>query len=386
MIITISCRLNIGNALTIATGAYVRKQILIPSEYNFRKFFNNNSTKSQLPDIINNIINIQIPKYVKKGTIVILGVGPTKPLYCKAIKKAGGIALDLGSTLDELCGYITRGKNKGHRNNYFSFNGTWSLCSLLETDQKNLGDLLGRTIPLKLFPECKQFLKPNNNKKNSLICIGSVLNNNDINNLYLGTGLVKQNKILSSMNQIFVRGPLSANCISKKKTLWITDTGILTSLAFPRPIKNPKYDIVVILHKADKEIYYKNKNNFKSLGIPVRFNWGYNIDKLINFICNGKIVISTSLHGQIIAHSYGIPSIAVNSGNRIIGFDFKYKDYYASLHEGSLKNFNFPKCIESIDFKNAAKLAWCPTEEIMKSKQEIILRVFNSLFKMNNYK
>jgi len=101
--------------LTIATGAVVRKNILIPSEYKFRKYFDDNSKESQLPNIINNIINIEIPKYVKKGTIVILGVGPPKPIYCNAIKKAGGIALDLGSRIDTICGYITRGKNKGER-------------------------------------------------------------------------------------------------------------------------------------------------------------------------------------------------------------------------------------------------------------------------------
>jgi hypothetical protein len=112
-VVLITCRLESKKAIQSLTGANIRKIILIPSEASFRKKFKDNDKTSQLPDRINQIINNEIPKYIKPGTIVLIGSGPTKPMYCAAIKKHGGIALDLGSSLDGISGYCTRGKNKG---------------------------------------------------------------------------------------------------------------------------------------------------------------------------------------------------------------------------------------------------------------------------------
>ena len=87
----------------------------MPSENQFRNNFGENSSESQLPDRINEIIDTEIPRCVKPGTLVLLGVGPTKPMYCRAVKRHGGVALDLGSSLDGIAGYCTRGRNKGTR-------------------------------------------------------------------------------------------------------------------------------------------------------------------------------------------------------------------------------------------------------------------------------
>jgi len=114
-VILITCREESGEAIKKLTGANIRKIIMIPSEGQFRSAFANKDKTSQLPHRINEIIQTEIPKYIKPGTIVLLGTGPTKPMYCKAIKQHGGVALDLGSSLDGISGYCTRGRNKGTR-------------------------------------------------------------------------------------------------------------------------------------------------------------------------------------------------------------------------------------------------------------------------------
>jgi len=42
-------------------------------------------------------------------------------------------------------------------------------------------------------------------------------------------------------------------------------------------------------------------------------------------------VISSSLHGLIIAHAYNIPAIWVRLGNRLYGDNIKFRDYLLSV-------------------------------------------------------
>lgn len=53
----------------------------------------------------------------------------------------------------------------------------------------------------------------------------------------------------------------------------------------------------------------------------------------IDEVCSSKLVISSSLHGIILAESYGIPAVFL-AGE---GFDlFKYKDYYMGTGRRSM--------------------------------------------------
>lgn len=57
---------------------------------------------------------------------------------------------------------------------------------------------------------------------------------------------------------------------------------------------------------------------------------------VIDDICSCDAIISTSLHGLIAAEAYGIPNArAVISGNRIIGGDFKFRDFFDSIGRSS---------------------------------------------------
>ena len=48
-------------------------------------------------------------------------------------------------------------------------------------------------------------------------------------------------------------------------------------------------------------------------------------------IRNCRAIISSSLHGIIVAHAYGIPAAWVRLGNRLMGDDVKFADYAASV-------------------------------------------------------
>ena len=52
--------------------------------------------------------------------------------------------------------------------------------------------------------------------------------------------------------------------------------------------------------------------------------------KVINKICSAKVVVSSSLHGIILAEAYGIPAVFVQ--DRPEKFNFKYQDWYESTN------------------------------------------------------
>lgn len=54
-------------------------------------------------------------------------------------------------------------------------------------------------------------------------------------------------------------------------------------------------------------------------------DWQETVDE----IYNSKLVISSSLHGIILAEAYGIPAMLLKSKNINVGL-FKFKDYYFS--------------------------------------------------------
>ena len=54
---------------------------------------------------------------------------------------------------------------------------------------------------------------------------------------------------------------------------------------------------------------------------------------VINEIVKSKLVISSSLHGIILAETYGIPAILLNSGGDL----FKYMDWYESTGRNDVK-------------------------------------------------
>lgn len=61
-------------------------------------------------------------------------------------------------------------------------------------------------------------------------------------------------------------------------------------------------------------------------------NYGTLTD-LIRELRNCNYIVTTSLHGMIFAHALSIPAVCIAVGDRIIGGDFKYDDYF-SVYDG----------------------------------------------------
>lgn len=121
-----------------------------------------------------------------------------------------------------------------------------------------------------------------------------------------------------------VRGPLTANALREigyRVPEIYGDPAILLPLIYkPKVVK--LYAFTIIPHMS-KLVLYKKQYREKVLS-PLTEDWKAFIDR----ICTSDLVISASLHGIIIAETYGVPAVFLNDAE---SEDlFKYEDYYAS--------------------------------------------------------
>lgn len=226
-------------------------------------------------------------------------------------------------------------------------------------------------------------------------CIGSIIGTFNYNKLIVwGSGLICDDweiKVLP-FKVLSVRGPLTRqsllrrgiNCPEK-----YGDPALLISRYY-RPAFEKQYEIGIIAH-------YKDDNNLKLLDFCEKhpdvllikmqgYNEWFDIPKQV---CKCKRIMSSSLHGLILADSYRVPNLWVRFSDKIQGGDFKYQDYFQSVGrrvEGAcfIKDAgDIEKAIESnrfslarisdIDFR--AILDTCPFRERIKDYDEIITQI-----------
>lgn len=120
-----------------------------------------------------------------------------------------------------------------------------------------------------------------------------------------------------------VRGPLTRDILIRcgyDCPNVFGDPAILMPLIYKPKNKIKKYKISIIKHyRDDTEI----PNGLHEISV-VTSDYKYFIDE----ICASELVVSSSLHGLIIAESYGVPTIWYNPQDR---GTFKYKDWYLSI-------------------------------------------------------
>lgn len=130
-----------------------------------------------------------------------------------------------------------------------------------------------------------------------------------------------------------VRGELTKKrverMIGKKLNICCGDGGLLTERMFKKPIEK-KYLIGIIPHFReygipDFEMLYSKYSN--SVIIDLRAN----PLEVYKQIASCEYVLSSSLHGLIIADSFHIPNMHIFATNNMLGDGYKYKDYYSAF-------------------------------------------------------
>ena len=128
-----------------------------------------------------------------------------------------------------------------------------------------------------------------------------------------------------------VRGPLTARRVVEAggaPDLPMGDPALLLPL-FYDPDVAPHYDIGLIQHF--REVGIEPLPRLPS-GFSVRLiDITGGIKAVIDAVLSCRRILSSSLHGLIVAHAYGIPATWLKISDRPLGDDFKFRDYWASI-------------------------------------------------------
>lgn len=136
-----------------------------------------------------------------------------------------------------------------------------------------------------------------------------------------GSGLIRARSELPSrtLNIAAVRGRLTTQGLDLPSDITLGDPGLLASRFWDRP--PVRHSVGVVPHYVDTRTY-----PWADVTIDVT----QPVDDVIAEIASCATIISSSLHGVIIAQSYGIPSMRLQHG-KVVGGNYKWADFQSAM-------------------------------------------------------
>ncbi|MGR7921044.1 polysaccharide pyruvyl transferase family protein [Zobellella denitrificans] len=219
----------------------------------------------------------------------------------------------------------------------------------------NLGDKMGFLIAEYLIKDLKfkklgmRQIDEVDSKTYGLV--GSLIqavSNKPIN--LIGAGLINSNSRKYEKNIKFhgVRGFMTKALILRDAGVdvdVISDPGLLLSDIIPKTEHRDKKPLGFIIHKVDRDRFLAEYPNYKDLIID---NYE-EPETFVRQLSSYSSVVSTSLHGCVFCHSYGIPVAPFTLTDEVIGGEFKFQDYYSSLGI-NVNRKNFKNKRSELDF------------------------------------
>lgn len=235
------------------------------------------------------------------------------------------------------------------------------LWSDTEETKLNFGDSINPILFTKLtgLSVVSSFSVINLFNKPTYYFVGSILDNLKKDNAIIcGTGFQYENaKVFRKPAKIIaVRGPKTRNIFLKYKIecpeVYCDPVLLLPYIYLPKKIEK-KFDVGIIAHYIDKNLIGQKKiinNGLTYHFIDIEADW----HQVVQDVSVSRYVMSSSLHGIIVSHAYGIPATRIKLSNNINGGDFKFDDYALAMSD---QPFEVYQIEDEIDLSLAIKLS-----------------------------
>lgn len=212
----------------------------------------------------------------------------------------------------------------------------WNEIKIQGKTYENFGDLLGKYLVEKISGKKVKWSNPSRWSVGDVFCpvyltIGSIITHANFKCVVWGSGIISKKDKIQRSQFLAVRGPQTRKYLLKQGHE-VPEIFGDPALLVPRYYKSEtrkKHKIGIIPHYIDydrvKKLY--SVNDDVTL-IDMRTN---NIESTIEKILECEKIVSSSLHGIIVAHAYGIPAVWQKFSNNIFGDDIKFQDYFESV-------------------------------------------------------
>jgi hypothetical protein len=274
---------------------------------------------------------------------------------------------------------------------YFTFSPRprifwWSIKNRQGYEKENFGDILTPYLVKRLSKKDPLFFEVKSKFSKYFkhyIMIGSIISYANVKSVVWGAGIIKKNQKIKNATFLAVRGPLTQQRLRDlgyKAPSAMGDPALLMPLVY-NPEKKKIYKYGIIPHYIEEDLVlamFKDHPDIKIISLLTN-----DIESVIDKIVSCEYIISTSLHGIIIAHCYGIPARWGKLSDRLSGDGTKFLDYFLSVELTSpsidIANFSKDEFVK-IDFH-------IPTSSIIIERQKDLLSSYplnlDKAFKLN---
>lgn len=199
------------------------------------------------------------------------------------------------------------------------------------TSDTNAGDQASSYIVSRLSAAAVTVIGEADANLPNLIAIGSILHWADQNTVIWGTGLLASEIKINAKPRaiVAVRGPLTrARLIEQGLNCpeLFGDPGVFISDFIPA--SPARHAVGLVPHYIDAHLEFVSLA--RADGVEI-IDVALPIEEYIRRLTSCRRIVSSSLHGLVFAHAYGIPAVWVRLSDAVLGGGFKFFDYYASI-------------------------------------------------------
>ncbi len=187
----------------------------------------------------------------------------------------------------------------------------------------NFGDLVGTALVEYITGTLPRLTHRASTGK--LLTVGSILSNARVGDTVWGSGAIcDQDVDVAGVTVLALRGPLSVQLTRADPHTPLGDPALLLP-TFYTPPQATRHRIGFVPHYVDLPIASSLAPDAYVVDVTAR-DWRTTVDAIT--ACD--VIVSSSLHGLIVAEAYGVPAVWSRTRNPIVGDDFKFRDYFAA--------------------------------------------------------
>lgn len=222
----------------------------------------------------------------------------------------------------------------------------------------------------------------------SYAVIGSVCQMSRSQSVVWGAGFIDEyvaaGKFVYPTKVVAVRGPLTRKVYHGKGVdcpACYGDPALLLPLIH-NPEIVPQYDFGVVPHYVDWDAPWVAEHRGRNDVLIINIMISDDHELFVKQLKSCRRIVTSSLHGLILAHAYGVPVCAVKLSEGVTGGDFKFNDYLLSVGRQVSERRDLYKesvAIEALDYDHgpisvdlAPLIEACPF--ILLEQKEYLLR------------